>query len=64
MADVEAANPQRVRSFIADGGSHTFLGGDLSLRVEGVTLYDWVDAMINGPRENWQSVSGAPTTDE
>jgi hypothetical protein len=64
VADVETANEQRVRSFIADGGSHTFLGGDLSLSVEGVTLYDWVDAMINEPLENWESVSGAPIRDE
>jgi len=64
VADVETANEQRVRSFIADGGSHTFLGGDLSLSVEGVTLYDWVDAMINEPLENWKSVSGAPTRPE
>ena len=64
VADVETANEQRVRSFIADGGSHTFLGGDLSLSVGEVTLYDWVDAMINEPLENWKSVSGAPITDE
>ena len=64
VADVETANEQRVRSFIADGGSHTFLGGDLSLSVEGVTLYDWVDAMINEPLENWKSVSGVPIIDE
>ena len=64
VADVETANEQRVRSFIADGGSHTFLGGDLSLSVGEVTLYDWVDAMINEPLENWKSVSGAPIIDE
>ena len=64
VADVEAENPQRVRSFIAEGSSHTFLGGDLSLSVEGVTLYDWVDAMVNGSSESWQSVSGPPTRDE
>jgi hypothetical protein len=64
MADAQSANPQRMRSYIADGDNHTFLGGDLSLSVDGVTLFSWIDAMINGPRESWQSVSGAPTRDE
>jgi len=36
----------------------------LSLSVGEVTLYDWVDAMINEPLENWKSVSGAPIRDE
>jgi len=57
MADVQSANPQRMRSFIRTGSKHTFLVGDLSISVKGVTVFEWVDAMINGPRQNWQSVA-------
>lgn len=60
MADVQSANPQRMRSFIRTGSEHTFLGGDLSTSVKGVTVFEWVDAMINGPRQNWQSVADNP----
>jgi hypothetical protein len=63
MADVQSANPQRMRSFLRNGSGHTFLGGDLSISVEGVTVFEWVDAMVNGPRENWQSVADAPSSD-
>jgi len=56
LADVEAANPGRMRSFVHAGTSHTFLLG-LSASVEGVSVGDWVDAMIYGPAQDWQSVS-------
>lgn len=57
LADVEAANPERMRSFVRAGESHTFLMGDLSIAVEGVTLSQWVEAMVDGPADEWQSVS-------
>ncbi len=57
FADVEAANPDRMRSFVRAGATHTFLLGDLSISVEDVSLSDWVGSMINGPAENWESVS-------
>jgi len=56
LTDVEAANPGRMRSFVHAGTSHTFLLG-LSASVEGVSVGDWVDAMIYGPAQDWQSVS-------
>jgi hypothetical protein len=64
VADVQAANPDRVRSFLRAGSDHTFLGGSLSTSVQGVSVFEWVDAMINGPTENWRSVADAPTTAE
>jgi hypothetical protein len=64
VADVQSANPDRVRSFLRAGSDHAFLGGNLSTSVEGVTVYEWVDAMINGPIQNWQSVADAPSTAE
>jgi hypothetical protein len=60
MADVQLANPQKMRSFIRNGADHTFLGGDLSISVKGVTVFEWVDAMIKGSRQNWQSVADDP----
>lgn len=64
VADVQSANPDRVRSFLRAGSNHTFLGGSLSTSVEGVSVFEWVDAMVNGPIENWQSVADAPSTVE
>ena len=64
VAEVQAANPDRVRSFLRAGSEHTFLGGSLSTSVEGVSVFEWVDAMVNGPTENWQSVADCPTTAE
>lgn len=57
LAEVEAAHPQRMRSFVRAGTTHTFLLGDLSVSVEGVSLSDWVGSMVNRPAENWNSVS-------
>lgn len=54
MAAVEADNPDRVRTFVADGNQHTFLQGDLSRTAGGVSVYDWVRAAISG-NANWQS---------
>jgi hypothetical protein len=57
FADVEAAHPDRMRSFVRAGATHTFLLSDLSVSVEGVSVSDWVGAMIDGPAESWNSVS-------
>jgi len=57
LADVEAAHPERMRSFVRAGTTHTFLIGDLGIAVEGVSVHDWVESMIDGPTDNWQSVS-------
>jgi hypothetical protein len=56
-AELESRNPGRVRSFIAAGTAHTFLGSDLSLSVEGVSLSQWVGAMLDDIEGNWTSVS-------
>lgn len=45
-AAVEAANPERMRSFIGDGNSHIYTGGKLSKTVAGISLFDWLTAML------------------
>lgn len=57
LADVEAAYPERMRSFVRAGTAHTFLVGDLGVAVEGVSVADWVGSMIDGPADSWESVS-------
>ncbi|MEM9255567.1 MAG: pectin acetylesterase-family hydrolase [Pseudomonadota bacterium] len=54
--ELEQRNPDRVRSFIRAGDSHTFLGSDLTLSVEGLSISDWVDGLINDT-DDWRSVS-------
>ncbi len=54
MGEVEAANPDRVRSFIADGSAHTFLIGGTALEVDGITVMEWVAAMLDDSPE-WTS---------
>lgn len=56
MQDLEAAYPDRVRSFIADGSAHTFLLDDLGKTAGGVTVLDWVSAMLAGS-DDWVSTS-------
>jgi len=46
-----------MRSFIRAGDSHTFLLGDLSVSVQNVSVYEWVEAMLDDVEGNWQSVS-------
>ena len=53
--ELETRNPDRVRSFIAAGTDHTFLGSDLSQSVEGVSLSEWVESMLDDV--DWISVS-------
>ncbi|MEZ5571456.1 MAG: pectin acetylesterase-family hydrolase [Halioglobus sp.] len=57
FADVEAENPQRMRSFVRAGDTHTFLESDLSLSVEGVSVAQWVNEMLYGADGDWKSVS-------
>jgi hypothetical protein len=54
MAEVEAAHPDRLRSLVANGSSHTFLIGSTDLEVDGITVIDWVAAMLNDSPE-WTS---------
>lgn len=56
MADLGAAYPQRMHSFIADGTDHTFLQADLGITAGGVTVLDWVTAMLDGSAD-WISTS-------
>ncbi|HAN69960.1 MAG TPA: vtpJ-therm, partial [Halieaceae bacterium] len=53
LDDLEAAYPERVKSFVATGAEHTFLLGDLEKTAGGVTVADWVSAMLLG--ENWET---------
>jgi hypothetical protein len=56
MADLEAAYPQRMHSFIRDGNTHTFLLSDTSVTAGGIALLDWVTAMLDGSAD-WVSTS-------
>ena len=57
MAKLEEAHPDRFRSLIADGSSHTFLLSQFNREVGGTTtVADWVADMLSGSEE-WQSVS-------
>jgi hypothetical protein len=56
LADLEAAYPNRIKSFVRDGVSHTFLLSDTSLTAGGVTVLDWVTAMLEGS-DDWVSTS-------
>jgi hypothetical protein len=57
LADVEAANPDRMRSFVRAGTTHTFMEGDLTISVEGVSVAEWIDDMLYGTTADWHSVS-------
>lgn len=46
MEDLEAAYPQRMHSFIAQGSGHTFLLDSTGVTAGGVTVLDWVTAML------------------
>ncbi len=56
MEKQEAANPERVRSFIPAGTGHTFLQLEPDKTIDGVNLMDWIGAMLSdGP--GWESLS-------
>ncbi|MDG2443476.1 MAG: pectin acetylesterase-family hydrolase [Luminiphilus sp.] len=56
METLAAAHPERFKSFIADGTSHTFLQAQFSREVEGVPAYQWVADMLSGSAD-WRSLS-------
>jgi hypothetical protein len=56
MAALEEAHPERFRSLIADGNSHTFIQAQFNREVGGVLVYQWVADMLDGSAD-WQSVS-------
>ena len=56
MADLEAAHPERFRSLIADGNSHTFLQAQFTREVGGKTVSQWVADMLSASAD-WVSVS-------
>lgn len=47
LMQLEAAHPDRVRYWVANGGGHTFLLTGLNETAGGVTAIDWVTAMLN-----------------
>jgi hypothetical protein len=59
MAAIEADNPERFRSFIINGVSHTMLrDGDLAKTADGVVLSDWLSDMLSNS-DSWQSAQDA-----
>ena len=54
MGEVEAAHPDRMHSLIADGSEHTFLISSTDLEVDGITVMDWIAAMLDDSPE-WTS---------
>jgi hypothetical protein len=61
MAAMEVDNPERFRSFIINGTSHTMLTGaipDLSATADGVVLSDWLSDMLSNS-DSWQSAQDA-----
>ena len=56
MQAVEASHPNRIRSFLADGTDHTFLTAKPNLVVEGISVFEWVQAMLDDSSE-WTSRS-------
>jgi hypothetical protein len=57
LTDVEAANPQRMHSFVHTGDTHTFLESDLSISVQGVSVAKWVNEMLFEPDQDWNTVT-------
>ncbi|CAH0992088.1 hypothetical protein SIN8267_02203 [Sinobacterium norvegicum] len=60
MAALETNNPDRFRSFIINGKSHTMLrSADLATTADGVVLSDWLSDMLSNS-DNWVSAQDAP----
>ncbi|MHA7817978.1 MAG: pectin acetylesterase-family hydrolase [Pseudohaliea sp.] len=55
MAELEAAYPERFRSFIADGNSHTFIQAQFDLEVQGTSVKEWIGLMLDGSSD-WLSL--------
>jgi len=56
VADIENAYPERMHSFIRADADHTLLLGDTSLTAGGVSVLDWVTAMLEDSAD-WVSTS-------
>lgn len=56
MAAIEEAYPERFKSLIADGDSHTFIQAQFTREVGGTTVNQWIADMLSNSAE-WQSVS-------
>lgn len=56
MAQQEAAHPDRFRSWIPAGTSHTFLMAEPDQTAGGVPVMDWITAMLNDSPD-WVSVA-------
>ncbi len=48
MEELEEAYPERFRSFIADGNSHTFIQAQFDLEVQGTSVKEWIGLMLEG----------------
>jgi hypothetical protein len=55
MAALQAAHPDRFRSFVADGDGHTFILRDFDREVGGTSPRRWLDDLLRGGM--WTSVS-------
>jgi len=56
MAELEEAYPERFKSLIADGNSHTFIQAQFTREVGGTVVSQWIDTMLTGSAD-WVSVS-------
>ena len=56
MAEIEEAYPERFKSLIADGNSHTFIQAQFTREVGGTVVSQWIDNMLSGSAD-WVSVS-------
>ncbi|KGE02804.1 pectin acetylesterase-family hydrolase [Pseudohaliea rubra] len=55
MEELEAAYPERFRSFIANGNSHTFIQAQFDLAVQGTSVKEWIGLMLDGSAD-WVSL--------
>ena len=56
VSELIEAYPDRFRSLIADGDSHTFIQRQFTLEIGGTTVRQWVGHMVTGS-EDWVSVT-------
>lgn len=56
LAQLQNAHPDRVRSWVPDGTGHTFLLIEPDQTAGGVSVMDWVTAMLDGS-DDWTSVA-------
>ena len=59
MAQHEAAQPDRTRSFVPVGDSHTFLQLEPDRAIDGIGLMEWLGYMLDDA-EQWQSLRETP----